>query len=356
MGNEATGHGDGGAAVEGIDTAGVGAWFAAHVPGLAPPLTYERIAGGHSNLTYRVADAGGGEWALRRPPLGKTLSSAHDMGREHRVVSALGGTPVPVAPVVGLCDDESVNGAPFYVMDFVRGPVLRGVSEAEASFPDECDRADIGMRVADTLAAIHAVDPDAVGLGDLGRKEDYVGRQLRRWYGQWEKSKTRELTAIDRVHERLSARIPAQTGASIVHGDYRLDNMILTDSGEVAAVVDWELCTLGDPLADVGTLMAYWPERGDERISLGMPANLAPGFPTREEIAARYAEASGRDLSELDFFVALGYWKLAIILEGVYARYAGGGYGNFELNRGLEEFAGLVERLAEAAEAVESRG
>jgi aminoglycoside phosphotransferase (APT) family kinase protein len=356
MGDEATGRDDGSAvAVDGIDVAGMGDWFAANVPAARPPLTYERIAGGHSNLTYRVADAAGGEWALRRPPLGKTLSSAHDMAREHRVVSALGGTPVPVAPVVGLCEDESVNGAPFYVMDFVRGPVLRGVSEAEAFFPGEGDRHEIGMRVADTLAAIHAVDPDAVGLGDLGRKEDYVARQLRRWYGQWEKSKTRELAAIDRVHERLSARIPAQEGAAIVHGDYRLDNMILTDSGEVAAVVDWELCTLGDPLADVGTLMAYWPERGDEQISLGLPANLAPGFPTREELAARYAEASGRDLSELDFFIALGYWKLAIILEGVYARYSGGGYGKVEADSGFEAFARLVERLAETAEAVEAR-
>ncbi len=357
MGDEATGRADGSAApIDGIDAAGIGAWFAAHVPAARPPLTYERIAGGHSNLTYRVTDAAGAEWALRRPPLGKTLSSAHDMAREHKVVAALGETPVPVAPVVGLCEDESVNGAPFYVMEFVRGPVLRGVSEAEAAFPDENDRARIGLRVADTLAAIHAVDPDAVGLGDLGRKEDYVARQLRRWYGQWEKSKTRELAAIDRVHERLSARIPVQVGASIVHGDYRLDNMILSDSGEVAAVVDWELCTLGDPLADVGTLMAYWPERGQEKISLGMPANLAPGFPTREEIVARYAETSGRDLAELDFFVALGYWKLAIILEGVYARYAAGGYGESGADSGFEEFARLVERLAETAEAVEAGG
>jgi aminoglycoside phosphotransferase (APT) family kinase protein len=349
-------HGDGATdSVDGIDAAGMGAWFAANVPAAIPPLRYERIAGGHSNLTYRVTDAAGREWALRRPPLGKRLSSAHDMAREHRVVAALGTTPVPVAPVVGLCEDESVNGAPFYVMDFVRGPVLRGTSEAEAAFPDEGDRREIGLRVADTLAAIHAVDPDAVGLGDLGRKEDYAARQLRRWYGQWEKSKTRELAAIDRVHERLAARIPTQVGASIVHGDYRLDNMILADSGEVAAVVDWELCTLGDPLADVGTLMAYWPER-DDPISLGMPANLAPGFPSRAELADRYAEASGRDLSDLDFFTALGYWKLAIILEGVMGRYVSGGYGKFEVDSGVEQFARLVERLAETAEAIESRG
>jgi len=353
MGDEATGSGDVSAtAPDGIDINGIEAWFALNVPSASPPLSFERIAGGHSNLTFRVSDAGGNHWALRRPPLGKRLGSAHDMAREHKVVAALGSTEVPVAPVVGLCQDESVSGAPFYVMEFVEGPVLRGLAEAE-TFPDEGDRRAIGERVADTLAAIHAVDPDAVGLGDLGRKEDYVARQLHRWQGQWEKSKTRELEAIDAVHERLSARIPKQGPATIVHGDYRLDNMILTPSGEVAAVVDWELCTLGDPLADVGLLMAYWPAREDDPVALGQPANLAPGFPTREELLGRYAERSGRDLSDLDFFVALGYWKLAIILEGVYARYAAGGYG--EVNPGIEHFARLVERLAEAAEEAERR-
>jgi aminoglycoside phosphotransferase (APT) family kinase protein len=352
MGDEATAPADGGATVtEGIDPAGLEAWFAEHVPAAQPPLAFERIAGGLSNLTYRVTDAGGRHWALRRPPLGKRLGSAHDMGREFRVVSALGPTPVPVPEVLGLSEGEDVNGAPFYVMGFVEGPILRGQAEAEESFPDEGDRREIGYRVADTLAAIHAVDPDAVGLGDLGRKEDYVARQLRRWQGQWEKSKTRELPAIDGLHERLSARIPEQGPATLVHGDYRLDNMILTPGGEVAAVVDWELCTLGDPLADLGTLMAYWPERGSEETSLGQPANLAAGFPTRSQLAARYAERSGRDISELDFFIALGYWKLAIILEGVYARYVGGAYG--KPDPGVEMFARLVERLADAAEAAE---
>jgi aminoglycoside phosphotransferase (APT) family kinase protein len=351
MGDEATGMPDGAAsAPEGIDGAGVEAWFERNVEGVVLPLSFERIAGGHSNLTYRVTDASGRRWALRRPPLGKRLGSAHDMAREHKVVSALGPTPVPVAPVVGLCEDDAVNGAPFYVMEFVEGPILRGLAEADA-FPDEADRRAIGERVADTLVAIHAVDPDAAGLGDLGRKEDYVARQLRRWQGQWEKSKTRELPAIDAVHERLAARIPEQGPATIVHGDYRLDNMILTPAGEVAAVVDWELCTLGDPLADVGLLMVYWPERGEEGeepIALGQPANLAPGFPTRAELRDRYAERSGRDLSQLDFFVALGYWKLAIILEGVYARYAAGQYG--KVDPGIEHFARLVERLAAAAD------
>lgn len=354
MGDEATGMADGTAeAPDGIDRGGVESWFGERVPAVQPPLSFERISGGHSNLTYGVRDAGSGRGALRRPPLGKRLGSAHDMGREHRVVSALAPTPVPVAPVVGLCEDESVNGAPFYVMEFVEGPILRGLAEADA-FPDEDDRQAIGERVVDTLVEIHAVDPDAAGLGELGRKEDYVARQLHRWQGQWEKSKTRELPAIDSVHERLAARIPEQGPATIVHGDYRLDNMILTPSGEVAAVVDWELCTLGDPLADVGLLMVYWPEAGEELVALGQPATLAPGFPRREELKARYAERSGRDLSQLDFFVALGYWKLAIILEGVYARYAAGGYG--KVDPGIEAFARLVERLAEAAEQAERRG
>ena len=353
MGDEATDANGTAAAPDGIARKPLEAWFGENVAGVDFPLSFERIAGGHSNLTYRVTDASGTKWALRRPPLGKRLGSAHDMAREHKVVSALGPTEVPVAPVVGLCEDESVNDAPFYVMEFVEGPILRGLAEAEA-FPDEGDRRAIGERVADTLVQIHAVDPDAVGLGDLGRKEDYVARQLRRWQGQWEKSKTRELEPIDRVHEALSARIPEQGPATIVHGDYRLDNMILTGTGEVAAVVDWELCTLGDPLADVGLLMAYWPERGDDVVALGMPANLAPGFPTQKELAARYAERSGRDLSDLGFYVALGYWKLAIILEGVYARYTAGGYG--KVNEGVEAFARLVERLAEEAERVERAG
>src|SRR6478672_7020063 len=354
MEDEATGSDAGSAMVpDGIDLDGVEAWFALNVPSASPPLSFARIAGGHSNLTYRVGDAAGNRWALRRPPLGKRLGSAHDMAREHKVVSALGPTEVPVAPVVGLCQDDSVNGAPFYVMEFVEGPILRGLAEAE-TFPAEDDRRAIGERVADTLASIHAIDPDAVGLGDLGRKEDYVARQLHRWQGQWEKSKTRELPAIDSVHERLSARIPEQGPATLVHGDYRLDNMILSPGGEVAAVVDWELCTLGDPLADVGLLMAYWPERGDDVVALGMPANLAPGFPSQQEIAARYAERSGRDLSDLGFYVALGYWKLAIILEGVYARYVAGGYG--KVDEGIHAFAKLVERLAEEAERAERAG
>jgi len=339
---------------EGIDPAGVEAWFAHHVPEAERPLRFERLAGGRSNLTYAVQDAGARRWALRRPPLGARLGSAHDMSREWRAISALADTEVPVPPPVALCEDEEVIGAPFYVMGFVDGLILRERELAERSF-DEAQRRAVGNRVVDTLVAIHAVDPDSVGLGDLGRKERYVERQLRRWHGQWEQSKTRELPVVDRVHAELSRRIPEQGPATIVHGDYRLDNMIVARDGTIAAVVDWELCTLGDPLADVGLLRVYWAERGDDLIALQDTATMLPGFPSRDDVLARYTERSGRDLGEIDFYVALGYWKLAIILEGVYARYLAGAYG--EVDEGVHAFKGIVEALARGAhDAVERLG
>jgi aminoglycoside phosphotransferase (APT) family kinase protein len=337
---------------EAIDQANLEDWFGREVDGAEPPLEFERISGGRSNLTYGVTDSAGKRWALRRPPLGKRLASAHDMSREHRIIAALAPTEVPVAQAVALCEDESVNGAPFYVMDFVEGPILRTKAEAEKHFGED-DRRAIGERVVDTLVAIQGVDPDQVGLGDLGRKEDYVARQLRRWHGQWEKSKTRELEVVDDVHRRLSERIPEQGPATIVHGDYRLDNMILSDDGEIAAVVDWELCTLGDPLADVGMLLVYWSQPGDELMPLFDPPTTAAGFPLRADVRDRYAELSGRDLSEIDYYVALGFWKLAIILEGVFARYAAGQYGKDE--EGYQQFAKVVERLAEGADQAEQR-
>jgi aminoglycoside phosphotransferase (APT) family kinase protein len=337
---------------EAIDHPKLEEWFAKEVPGAQPPLDFDRISGGRSNLTYGVTDSGGRRWALRRPPLGKRLASAHDMAREHRILAALGGTDVPVPPAVALCEDDAVNGAPFYVMDFVEGPVLRTRAEAEESF-DEADRAAIGERVVGTLVAIHAVHPDAVGLGDLGRREHYVARQLRRWQGQWEKSKTRELEVIDDVHRRLSERIPDQGPATIVHGDYRLDNMILSPAGEISAVVDWELCTLGDPLADLGMLLVYWSEPGDELMPLFDPPTTASGFPGREVVRSRYAELSDRDLGEIDYYVALACWKLAIILEGVFSRYAAGQYGKDA--EGYQQFAEVVERLAEGADEAERR-
>jgi len=330
----------------GLDRARLERWFAVNVQGAEPPLAYERIAGGRSNLTFRVTGAGAGEWILRRPPLGTTLGSAHDMGREHRILTGLARTPVPAPTPVAFCADEQVTGAEFYVMEFVDGVVLRDESDVEASFP-EPERRRVGEALVDTLAELHAVDADAAGVGDLGRRDGYAERQLRRWKRQWDASKTRELTAMEEAHRLLAARVPEQRDTTIVHGDYRLDNVIVTPAGDVAAIVDWELCTLGDPLADLGLLMDYWAQPGDEVVPLTRSPTLAPGFPTREELAARYAERSGRDIAQLDFFVALGYWKLAAILEGVYARYAAGAYG--ETTDEFRSFEEIVEQLAGAA-------
>jgi len=332
--------------IKGVDIEPVTAWFEANVPGARGPLELELIAGGHSNLTYSVRDAAGHHFVLRRPPLGQVLATAHDMEREHRIISALGPTAVPVAPALGLCTDESVNGAPFYVMDYVDGRILRDGSAAQAL--SETARATASRSLADTLAEIHRVDPDAVGLGDLGKKEDYIQRQLRRWYGQWEKSKTRELPVVDEVHDELLAKVPDQGPAAIVHGDYRLDNCMTDDDGNVIAVLDWEICTLGDPLADVGLLMVYWTDPSDDGPMLLAAATTQPGFLTRHEVLDRYADASGRDLAQIDYYTAFGYWKLACIVEGVYARYVGGSMGSNDPSA-FEGFKIQVERCAESA-------
>ena len=334
-----------GAGVKGIDAANVTAWFEANVPGATGPLAFDLIAGGHSNLTYGVTDANGSRYVLRRPPLGHVLATAHDMSREHKIISALGPTDVPVAPALGLCTDEAVNGAPFYVMDYVDGRVLRDATAAQAVTPEA--RRHASLSIADTLARIHAVDPDAVGLGDLGKKEGYIARQLKRWYGQFQQSQTRDLPKVDEVHAALAARIPDQGPATIVHGDYRLDNCMTDDEGNVIAVLDWEICTLGDPLADVGLLMVYWTEASDASPMLLTAPTTVEGFLSRKEVLDRYAEASGRDLSQIDFYIAFGYWKLACIVEGVYARYVGGAMGSDA--SGFEGFAVQVERCAEAA-------
>jgi aminoglycoside phosphotransferase (APT) family kinase protein len=270
------------------------------------------------------------------------------MAREFRIISALGATDVPVPPAVALCDDAGVTGQPFYVMGFVDGRILRDAAGAEEQL-DEAGRRRAGESLVDVLARIHAVDPDAVGLGDLGRREGYIARQLKRWNAQWQQSKAREVPAVDEAFAGLSAHVPEQGPAAIVHGDYRLDNTMLGDDGRVRAVLDWEICTLGDPLADVGLLMVYWSEAGDDVASalLSSPTVL-PGFPTRAELRARYGEATGRDLSGLDYYVAFGYWKLACILEGVHARYAAGSMGDDDGSAAF--FAEQVERLARAAQ------
>jgi aminoglycoside phosphotransferase (APT) family kinase protein len=327
-------------APQGIEADKVTAWFEAHVDGATPPLSFELIAGGRSNLTFSVTDDAGRRWALRRPPLHSVLASAHDVGREHRIISALGPTDVPVAPVAGNCTDDDVTGAPFYVMEFVDGLVVRDDDAATAEL-EEPARRRVAEAMIDVLATIHAQDPDAVGLGDLGKREGYIERQLRRWKGQWEQAKTRELPALDEAHARLSASIPDQGPAAIVHGDYRLDNMIVSREGEVNAVLDWELCTLGDPLADLGLLAVYW-----DRPYGGAPAKV-PGFPSIDELNARYAERSGRSIADLDFYVAFGSWKLAAIIEGVYARYKAGAYGGTDPE--IEKLPDAAEQLAESA-------
>jgi aminoglycoside phosphotransferase (APT) family kinase protein len=331
--------------IKGIDVAKVSAWLEENIPGASAPFDFELIAGGHSNLTYAATGADGRKLVLRRPPLGHVLATAHDMGREHKIISALGPTDVPVAPALGLCTDDAVNGAPFYVMEFVDGRVLRDAGAAQAISVEA--RRNASFSIADTLARIHAVDPAAVGLGDLGKTEGYIARQLKRWYSQFQQSQTREVPNVDAVHAALSARIPEQGAAAIVHGDYRLDNCMTDGDGNVIAVLDWEICTLGDPLADVGLLMVYWTEASDSTSMLLTAPTTVEGFLSRKEMLDRYAEQSGRDLSQIDFYTAFGYWKLACIVEGVYARYVDGAMGSDA--SGFEGFAIQVERCAEAA-------
>ena len=338
----------------GIAPDAIAAWMAARVGPVAPPLTFAHITGGLSNLTFNMWDAGGQHWVLRRPPLHGVEQSAHDMQREHRIMAALAGSAVPVPPVVGLCEDTAVTGAPFFVMEYVDGTVLRD-PQAVARTSDEARRTRASESLVDTLAALHAVDPDAVGLGDLGRREDYCARQLRRWRGQWDKVHTRAVPQIVAVHDRLVTDIPPQAGASIVHGDYRLDNLILHDDGTVAAVVDWELCTLGDPLADLGMLWVYWKDAGEDFSPLPQTASDQPGFLRKTELVERYGRRSGRDLSDFEFYIALAYWRLAVILEGVYARFTSGAYG--DVPDQVRSFEQTVPALADAAlEATERSG
>ena len=314
-------------AAPGIDPEGVGRWWKEHTAAVDLPLQFSRIEGGLSNLTYDVVDQRGRRWVLRRPPLHGVIPSAHDMGREHRIMAALAGSPVPVPPVVGHEPDAQVTGAEFYVMDFVDGPVYRSAAQVEAeTVPVE--RRTISRSLVDALAVLHEVDPDEVGLGDLGRREAWCARQLRRWRRQYEHSVDELDPVFEEVHQRLGADVPEQQGAGIVHGDYRLDNVICTQEGDVAAVVDWELCTVGDPLGDLGILCAYWADPGDEVHSLPQAATHLPGFLTRAELIDRYAERSGRDLNDVAFYLALAYWRLAAILQGVHARFSSGAYGN----------------------------
>ena len=304
----------------GIDTAVVARWLAELALPVSGALCFERIGIGQSNLTYLVCDDAGHRWVLRRPPLGTLLASAHDVAREARILTALGETAVPTPQVYGMtrdaCDTEDT---PLLLMEFIDGVVADRIPVAQALTPQR--RRQIGLSMPTTLAKIHAVDITAVGLDDLASHKPYAQRQLKRWAGQWEKSKTRELPELDDLTRRLAAAVPPQQELTLVHGDFHLRNVITApDSGQIIAVLDWELSTLGDPLADMGSLLAYWPQAGEEDIAGEFVISTLDGFPDRAELARVYLEETGRDEATLQFWHALGLWKVAIIGEGIVRR------------------------------------
>jgi aminoglycoside phosphotransferase (APT) family kinase protein len=341
----------------GIDAGRVSRFFADRVPGADGPLRFELLSGGRSNLTYLVRGPEGRRWVLRRPPLGHVLPTAHDMAREYRVLSALAGTRVPAPRTFALCDDPDVNGAPFYVMSYAPGLVLH--DRLPAGFAErEEERRRLSLAFVDALVELHAVDVEAVGLSDFGRPEGYLERQIRRWSQQWERSRTRDLPAIDAVIEILREKLPASPAPTVVHGDYRLGNLAVDpeDAGRIVAIFDWEMATLGDPLADLGYALVFWGEPGDppEQVREGLRQSVTAheGFLTRGELVLAYAERSGRDVSAVDFYRALATYKLAVITEGIHARFLQGktvgegfAYAGPEAARLAEQALALAERL-----------
>ena len=362
----------GGDALPGLDLQRLQAYLDRELPGLVTGrLVAELMVGGRSNLTYLVRDvtgtdgasgasgasgAGDGdgadgaraadgserEWVLRRPPLGHVLATAHDMAREYRVITALAPTAVPVPRTVLLCQDPEVLGAPFYLMHRVHGSVFRHRDQLEAVGAQRT--AAIGYRLVETLVDLHAVDVEAAGLGDFGRPQGYLERQLRRWGRQLESSRNRGLPGIDRLHAGLVQRLPPDVPGVVLHGDYRMDNVIVGPDDEVAAVLDWEMSTLGDPLADVGLLVAYRRRRAEASGDPVGDVALATGFPTAEQLVARYAERSGRDVSGLGWYVGFSYFKLAVILEGIHYRFISGQ----TVGAGFDRIGAMVPGLVEA--------
>jgi aminoglycoside phosphotransferase (APT) family kinase protein len=311
--------------------------------------TVEVVPGGRSNLTYYVTSPAGSV-VLRRPPLRAVRPTAHDMTREHRVLSALAGTAVPVPEVLLLCTDTDVLGAPFYVMRRVPGVVVR------AAFPDgyattAADRVAITEAMIDVLADLHAVDPVAAGLDGFGRPEGYLARQLRRWSGEWQALRSVDLPAVDALAAELGARPPQGRSGPVVHGDYKLDNVVLdaADPGRIAAVLDWEMSTLGDPLADLGLLLVYW--QPDHAAAVVPSVTGLPGFPSRSEVVARYAARTGRDVRDLPWYVGFGYFKLACVIAGIVARQRAGAMAD-NTDDGLGDSIGT---LAEAGRDVLAR-
>ncbi|MGW2517758.1 phosphotransferase family protein [Streptomyces sp. NPDC001617] len=309
-------------------------------PGLVHgPLTGRLIEGGRSNLTYAVSD-GTSKWVVRRPPLGHVLATAHDMKREHRVISALHPTEVPVPRPVLLCEDEQVLGAPFYVMEFVEGTPYRTAEQLAPLGPERTRGAVLSL--VDTLVELHAVDPGEVGLADFGRPEGFLDRQLRRWGKQLDASRNRDLAGIDELHATLGRQLPTSPAPAVVHGDYRLDNVLIGSEpnegvDRIKAILDWEMSTLGDPLTDLGLLVMY-------SLPLGMPDSPvsttaeAPGHPAPAELIERYAARSGRDVSAVSWYTAFAWFKLAVILEGIHYRYTLGQ----TVGRGFDRIGDLV--------------
>jgi len=330
----------------GVDLARLTAYFADHVPDAdgSRPLTASLIAGGRSNLTYSLTD-GAHRWVLRRPPLGHVLPTAHDMAREYTVLRALADTDVPVPETYALCTDVEVNGAPFYVMQQVDGVVYRDGAALAALSPDDARRC--SEELVDVLAAIHRVDYRAVGLADFGHPDGFLERQVRRWGEQWERSKGADLPAIDELARRLRNALPESGAPTIVHGDYRLDNTMMApdDAGRIVAVLDWEMSTLGDPLADLGLFLLYWGQADAQVIATGAAIDGQPGFASRDEVVARYADATGRAVDALDWYVVFASYKLAIIVEGIAARYRMGK----TVGEGFESMGQMVAGLVDGA-------
>jgi aminoglycoside phosphotransferase (APT) family kinase protein len=306
-------------------------------------IRLELIAGGRSNLTYRLRDDTGCSYVLRRPPLAHVLESAHDVGREHRIVGALAATRIPVPTSFGLCTDSSVIGAPFYVMNLVPGVVL-ATDDDGAGYPLRA-RGTASANLVDVLADIHLVDVDAVGLGTLGRKESYCERQLRRWRRQFHSSADRDVPLIDEIHDRLAMSIPPQRFTGLVHGDYRPGNTLLSHEGTVNAVLDWELATLGDTLADLGWMLSSWREPNEADL-LASPTGHEGWF-SRSQLIERYQTSTGHDVSDIGWYTAFALWRRACIGEGIYARHLAGAMGDVDFD--VEAQGRLVIRLAESA-------
>jgi aminoglycoside phosphotransferase (APT) family kinase protein len=309
--------------LRGLDVDAVNAWMVAQVPGCVGPVAFSLIAGGHSNLTYGAIDAVGHRYVMRRGPLGRSGGGAHDMSREYRVIAALADTPVPVPLALALCDDEAVNGASFYVMSRVEGAVIDNAAAASEHLPDLSARRRAGEQIIDVMADMHRVDIDAVGLGGAAKRDDFLLRQIKRFGEMWQRNATRDLPAVHSLAERLARRAPAQRHTGIVHGDYRLGNVMLGADGTLTAVLDWELWTLGDPLADLGFVLNNWYEPDDPTpmIFIEMPPTVTGHFGSRSDVVERYAARTGFDVSAVEYYRAFQHWRMAVLAEGVKKRY-----------------------------------